>query len=72
MYMQHKTTGEIFETSSHWGDDFEQLTKSEGERKYREQHAADLRKLIKAGSTVYALPLQVVTIKKEIEMRIKV
>lgn len=53
MYMQHKTTGEIFETSSHWGDDFEQLTKAEGERKYREHHAADLRKLIKAGSTVY-------------------
>lgn len=53
MYMQHKTTGEVFETSTHWGDDFEQLTNTKGAELYRLQHCADLRKLIKAGQTVY-------------------
>jgi len=53
MYMQSKTTGEIFETSTHWGGDFEQLTNTKGAEMYREQHARDLRKLIKAGQKVY-------------------
>lgn len=53
MYMQHKTTGEVFETSTHWGNDFNVLTKTEGAKLYREQHTRDLRKLIKAGQTVY-------------------
>ena len=53
MYMQNKTTGEIFETSTHWGDDFEQLTNTKGAELYRLQHCADLRKLLKAGATVY-------------------
>ena len=53
MYMQHKTTGEIFETTSHWGDNFEQLTNAKGAVLYREQQCSDLRKLIKAGQTVY-------------------
>jgi hypothetical protein len=53
MYMQHKTTGEIYETSTHWGDDFEQLTNAKGAELYRAQQCADLRKILKAGQTVY-------------------
>lgn len=53
MYVQHKTTGEVYETTSNWGEDFTQLTKAKGEQLYREQTARDLRKLIKAGQTVY-------------------
>ncbi len=53
MYMQDKATGEVFETNSHWGERFEELTKAKGAELYREQTARDLRKLIKAGQTVY-------------------
>lgn len=53
MYMQHKTTGEVFETTSNWGEDFKQLTNKEGAQLYKEQHTRDLRKLLKAGQTVY-------------------
>lgn len=53
MYVQSKTTGEIYQATSEWGADFETLPKAKGAEMYREQHTADLRKLIKAGQTVY-------------------
>jgi hypothetical protein len=53
MYIQNKTTGEVFESTSNWGDDYAELTKTKGAELYREQTARDLRKLIKAGQTVY-------------------
>lgn len=53
MYMQDKKSGTVFETSTHWGDGFEELTKAEGQRLYKAQTAAELRKMLKAGQTVY-------------------
>jgi len=53
MYIQHKTTGEVFDVSTHWGEDYTELTKAKGAEMYRDQTARDLRKLIKAGQTVY-------------------
>jgi hypothetical protein len=53
MFVQNTTTGEVFETSTHWGGDFNVLSKTEGAKLYREQHTRDLLKLVKAGQTVY-------------------
>lgn len=53
MYLKDKTTGEVFEASTHWGDNFDELSKAEGVKLYREQHTRDLKKLLKAGQTVY-------------------